>query len=55
MLPYITSIDTKTPMGDLVYRYGKTEYYRGLTAGFLSGVVLGIMVHCILTKAGRSH
>jgi len=44
MEPYIKSVDTGTPLGLLVYRYGQREYYKGLMLGLIVGLVVGLIV-----------
>lgn len=45
MEPYIKSVDTSTPLGKLVYKYGEGEYYKGLIIGFIVGFGFSILIH----------
>ena len=45
MEPYIQNVDTNTPLGLLVYRYGKREYYKGLMLGLIIGLALSHLHH----------
>ena len=45
MEPYIKSLDTRTPIGNLVYKYGEEKYYRGLLTGVIVGIVFTLIYH----------
>jgi hypothetical protein len=53
MKPYIISADTTHPIGEMVAKYGESQWSKGFLIGYMSGFCAGgVLVWILLSKKG---